>query len=160
MGWPEEEFSQLVYNANRAFELAEAAGVGLAIENADSALLDVPGVFYGMTGLMQKLNPAIGLQLDTANLFTGPVPVSAADATIFISEFSNRVVYLHLKSAQDGQPMPTLVDNPLSFSDIFTLLADHDPLYVAIELVAGPSLEETKANTQRSIEYLKKNDLM
>lgn len=158
-GWTEQEFNTLVANSNLAFEMASGAGIGLAIENADSALLGISGEYYGMTCLMEAIHPEIKLQLDTANLFTGPVSVTSDEAAGFIEQFADRVTYLHLKSAQNGQAMPYLTDNPLSFQAIFNLLAEHDPLYVAIELVSGASFEETNANMLKSLEFLRDEGL-
>jgi sugar phosphate isomerase/epimerase len=154
-GWSEDEFKRVLDKAHDAASLAARQGVSLSIENADVPLLGKPGVYRGMDDLFAKLDGSIHWQLDTANLFLGPVAVSADEAAAFIRQFGERVSYLHLKTAGPKAALPTLADNPLDFGTIFNLLAAHKRIYAAIELASDKSPEAIKENFQNGLQYLR-----
>jgi sugar phosphate isomerase/epimerase len=155
-GWSEQELNHMVETANQALQRAAEHGVGFSIENADAVLNGQGQPYHGMTELLQAIDPAVALQLDTANLFTGPDPVSPEEAEAFIRRFAARVSYLHLKSAREGVALPILDGNPLPFEQIFSLLATTGkPIYAAIELASGNApVEEIYQNIKTSRHWL------
>ncbi len=154
-GWTEAEFQRMVRIAQDALRRATAHGVGLTVEHADAALDGRGQPYYGMVELLDAIDPAITLQLDTANIFTGPVEVTPAEAEAFIREFAHRISYLHVKSARDGQALPVLDGNPLEFKKIFSLLADQAPVYAAIEFGPNASAEMVYEHLRVSLDNLK-----
>ncbi|MGE4488740.1 MAG: sugar phosphate isomerase/epimerase family protein [Kiritimatiellales bacterium] len=158
LGWDEAEFSRMVHVADRAAKTAEGLGYRLMIENAD-AVLDGSGKnCFGMMQLLDAVSPSVELQLDTANLFTGPEPVSPEQAEAFICRYADRISYVHLKSALNREAQPVLCGNPLDFRKIFDLLAENGSHpYVAIELASGnASAKQVYKNMQISREWLQK----
>lgn len=156
LGWNEAEMFRMVDRATRAAKLAASRGYRLMIENAD-AVLDGSGKgCFGMTQLLDAVSPSIELQLDTANLFTGPEPVSPEDAEAFVRRYVQRISYVHLKSARDRKAQPVLCGNPLSLDVILDLLSsDGFSPYVAIELASGDaSAEQVYKNMRISREWL------
>lgn len=154
-GWTKEEFARAVAAANEAAECAAAQGVRFAVENADVALNGRNRSYYGMAELLEATVPNVLLQLDTANLFTGSVPVTPEQAEEFIRKYASRISYLHLKSARDGKALPVLDGNPLDFKTILSVLAGHGPQYIAIELVPGGSAEQVYANMKAGLDSLR-----
>lgn len=155
-GWSEAEFRRMVQVANQAAQTASARGYRLMIENADAVLDGTAKDGFGMMQLLDAVSPSIELQLDTANLFTGPEPVSPEQAEAFIRRYAHRISYVHLKSARDRKPQKVLCGNPLAFGKIFDLLTGSHP-YVAIELTSGNiSAEQIYKNMQISRERLQK----
>jgi sugar phosphate isomerase/epimerase len=159
-GWTEQEFRHMVAVANQAVRRATEHGVGFTVENADAALDGRDRPYYGMIELMEEMASEVTLQLDTANLFTGPVPVTPEEAEAFIKRYAPRISYLHLKSARDGQALPVLDGNPLDFKTIFSILADHGPQYIAIELAPNKSAEQVFANMESGVNSLRREGLL
>jgi sugar phosphate isomerase/epimerase len=135
-GWSEVEFARMVEVAN------EGGGQ----------------TYRGMTEFLLATEPGVLLQLDTANLFTGPVEVTPEEAEAFIRRFADRISYLHIKSARDRKALPVLDGNPLPFEQIFTLLESKGKrLYAAIELASGTApVDEIYQNMKISISRLNK----
>jgi sugar phosphate isomerase/epimerase len=154
-GWTEREFQQMVAIANAAVVRAAEHGVGFTVENADAALDGRNQPYYGMIELLEAIDPAVTLQLDTANLFTGPVELSPVDAEAFIRQFAPRISYLHLKSAHNRQPLPVIDGNPLDFDTIFSLLESR-PQWVAIELAPNESADQVYAAMEAALDALAK----
>ena len=129
------------------------------IENADVVLDGRGKRCYGMVQLMEVIDPSIVLNLDTANLFTGPAPLDPQEAEAFIRTYALSVPYVHLKSARDRQAQPVLGENPLDFKTILSLLTDTGTMpYVAIELASGDaSGPEVFTHMQSSLNWLKQN---
>ncbi len=154
-GWTEREFQQMVAIANAAVVRAAEHSVGFTVENADAALDGRNQPYYGMIELLEAIDPAVTLQLDTANLFTGPVELSPADAEAFIRQFAPRISYLHLKSAHNHQALPVIDGNPLDFDTIFSLLESR-PHWVAIELAPNESADQVYAAMEAALDALAK----
>ena len=159
-GWTKEELARAVAAANEAAERAAAQGVRFAVENADVALDGRSRSYYGITELLEATAPAVLLQLDTANLFTGSVPVTPEQAEKFIKKYASRVSYLHLKSARDGKALPVLDGNPLDFKTILSILAGHGTQYIAIELAPGGNAEQVYANMKAGLDGLRAEGLL
>ncbi len=154
-GWTEAGFEHMVAVANQAMQRAAEHGVGFTVENADAALDGRGYAYYGMTELLEAIDPAITLQLDTANLFTAPVEVTPEAAIDFIQRYAARVSYLHVKSARDGQALPILDGNTLGFAAIFGLLEDYAPIYAVIELGPNAHTDGVYASMRVSLDYLR-----
>ncbi|WP_160300758.1 sugar phosphate isomerase/epimerase family protein [Kiritimatiella glycovorans] len=155
-GWSRAEFEQVLASARWAAEKAQAKGRRLMIENADVVLEGSADGVIGMRRLLDELDPAVELQLDTGNLFTGDHPASPEEAAAFIRRYADRISYLHLKSARDGEALPVLDGNPLSFEKIADLLGDRaEPVYAAMELNSGSASEEQVVeNMRHSLKHL------
>jgi len=104
--------------------------------------------------------PDVWLQLDTSNLFCLPVIPSADDAAAFIRSHAQRVAYLHLKSARDGKALTRLDGNPLPFSQVFDIVANDAPTYVAIELSGSADAAEVRAEMDASITHLSETGIL
>ncbi len=154
-GWTDDEFAAVLKQAKQAASMAAKQGVSLSIENADVALFGKSGAYRGMDDFFSQLDESILWQLDTANLFLGPVAVSPNQAAAFIQRFASRVSYLHLKTAGAKTALPILADNPLAFGSILNLLAEHKRLYVVIELASDESPAAIKTNFQNGLLYLR-----
>jgi sugar phosphate isomerase/epimerase len=155
-GWSADELRRMVQVADQAGKAAAARGYRLMIENAD-AVLDGNGKgCFGMIQLLDAVSPDVELQLDTANLFTGPEAVSPEAAVEFIRRYAPRISYVHLKSARHRKPQPVLCGNPLEFETVWSLLsADGSPPYVAVELASGDaSINRIYMNMKASREWL------
>lgn len=161
-GWSEDEFNRAVAVANQAARRAKTIGYRLMVENADVVLDGSGKGCRGMVQLVEAMDPSIFLQLDTANLFTGPVPLAPQEAEAFIRTYARRIPYVHLKSARDRQAQPVLGGNPLGFKTILSLLTDTGTVpYVAIELASGEaSGPEVFNNMQASLNWLKQNQFI
>ena len=157
-GWSEVEFARMVEVANEGARRAAEAGLRFTVENADGALDGRGQTYRGMTEFLLATEPGVLLQLDTANLFTGPVEVTPEEAEAFIRRFADRISYLHIKSARDRKALPVLDGNPLPFEQIFTLLESKGKrLYAAIELASGTApVDEIYQNMKISISRLNK----
>jgi sugar phosphate isomerase/epimerase len=132
----------------------------LTVENADTDIDGSGKNYYGYLQFIEQADPDITLQLDVANLFTGPVPVEASDAESFIRKCSSRISYLHLKSARDGEPLTTLNGNPLDFKKIISIIHEAGVEYIAIELLTDKSEEQVFDNMSTSIDYLERESII
>jgi sugar phosphate isomerase/epimerase len=159
-GWSDAELAKMVEVANEGARRAAAMGLRFAVENADAALDGRGKNYRGMTEFLSATDPAVLLQLDTANLFTGPVGTTPAAAADFIRTFAARVAYVHLKSARAGQPLPMIAGNPLGFSDVLRLLAPHGAPPVVLELAPAEDAEAVHRHTRLSLDNLLADGLL
>jgi len=159
-GWTEEEFTRLVETANKASAIAREKGLQLTVENADTDIDGSGKSYYGFLQFIEQTNQEVTLQLDVANLFTGPLPVNAWQAESFIRKCSSRISYLHLKSARDGEPLTVLDGNPLDFKTILSIIHEAGVRYIAIELLTDTSEEKVFENMSSSIDYLEKEGII
>lgn len=153
-GWNDEEFERMVEVANEAARRAGEAGLKLAVENANVTLTKRGANARGMTEFLLATDPDVLLQLDTANLFTGPVKVTPQEAVKFLRAFAKRVGYLHLKSARGGQPLAWLDGNPLPFREILAIVGHGRVLPIALELAPAENEAAVRHNTVISIQHL------
>lgn len=161
LGWSEIEFKDAVDMANQASGLAAGARFHLMIENADVVLDGKKHGCFGLAELLDTVSPKIELQLDTANLFTGPVEVSPEEAEAFIRKYASRISYAHFKSAKDMTAQPVLNGNLLGFETILDILDQPaKPLYAAIELASKTDDPEVVyKNMKDSLNWLKEKGL-
>jgi sugar phosphate isomerase/epimerase len=153
-GWNDAEFAQMIEVANEGARRAAATGLRFAVENADAALDGRGQDYRGMTEFLSTTEPRVLLQLDTANLFTGPVETTPEAAADFIRTFAGRVAYVHLKSARDGKPMPVIANNPLRFGEILKSLSAHGAPPVVLELASAETAHAAAENIRQSLENL------
>jgi sugar phosphate isomerase/epimerase len=153
-GWSDAEFAKMIEVANEGARRAAAMGLRFAVENADAALDGRGKNYRGMTEFLSATDPGVLLQLDTANLFTGPVEMTPAAAADFIRTFADRVAYVHLKSAREGKPMPVVADNPLGFGEIVTMLVARNSPPVVLELAPAETAEAAGQNIRESLKNL------
>jgi sugar phosphate isomerase/epimerase len=160
LGWTEEDFTRLVETANKASAIALEKGVQLTVENADTDIDGSGKPYYGFLQFLEQTDPEVTLQLDVANLFTGPVPVNAWQAESFIRKCGSRISYLHLKSARDGEPLTILDGNPLDFKTILSTIHEAGIKHIALELLTDTNEEKVFENMSSSIDYLKKEGII
>lgn len=153
-GWSEAEFARMVEVANEGARRAAEAGLRFAVENANGALDGRGQTYRGMTEFLFATNPGVLLQLDTANLFTGPVEVTPEAAAEFIRTFAPRIAYVHLKSAQDRKPLPKIEGNPLGFREILEVISVHGAPPVVFEFAPAEDADTVRRNTAESIQSL------
>lgn len=159
-GWNEAEFARMIEVANEGARRAAATGLRFAVENADAALDGRGKDYRGMTEFLSATDPRVLLQLDTANLFTGPVETTPEAAADFIRAFAGRVAYVHLKSARDGKPTPVIADNPLQFGEILKILGAHGAPPVVLELASAETAHAADENIRQSLENLVASGLL
>jgi sugar phosphate isomerase/epimerase len=158
--WTATEFSQLVQNLNQAGNTAATFGYTLYIENAFEGLKGDGVNTFGMADLLgpKGVNSNVGFQLDTGNFFcVSRAENSPSDVKAFFEENVKRMGYTHLKTSIDKKTGLVLNGNEVPFETFFTSLAKNGKVYVAFELANADTLENTKINHQKSIDYLLKN---
>jgi sugar phosphate isomerase/epimerase len=158
--WTAAEFWQLVKNLNQAGNTAATFGYTLYIENAFEGLKGDGVNTFGMADLLgpKGVNSNVGFQLDTGNFFcVSRAENSPSDVKAFFEENVKRMGYTHLKTSIDKKTGLVLNGNEVPFETFFTSLAKNGKVYVAFELANADTLENTKINHQKSIEYLLKN---
>jgi sugar phosphate isomerase/epimerase len=158
--WTAAEFSQLVQNLNQAGNTAATFGYTLCIENAFEGLKGDGVNTFGMADLLgpKGVNCNVGFQLDTGNFFcVSRAENSPNDVKAFFEENVKRMGYTHLKTSIDKKTGQVLNGNEVPFETFFTSLAKNGKVYVAFELANADTLENTKINHQKSIDYLLKN---
>jgi sugar phosphate isomerase/epimerase len=153
-GWSEVEFARMVEVANEGARRAAEAGLRFTVENADGALDGRGQTYRGMTEFLLATEPGVLLQLDTANLFTGPVEVTPEAAEEFTRAFARRIAYVHLKSAKDGKPLSRIEGNPLGFCEILKVITVHGSPPVVFELAPAEDDVAVRRNTVESIKGL------
>jgi sugar phosphate isomerase/epimerase len=148
----EAEFQKAVDTTNRAAKGVKDVGLHLIVEDA---FLPVLGP-YGFEAFADATDKAVGLQLDTANMFcVSRVRTDPKEAERVMRKIAPRLYYTHLKASVNGVCQPVLTDSELDFGVIFEILGKNKKNYIGIELVGVKTVEETKANFVKSLEYLK-----
>jgi len=155
-GWTREELEYMAALADSCASAAKGQGIQFIVENiiepwfgrGDDMGLDN---FFSSTSL-------IGLQLDTANPFL-PACRRVADpeeVAEHLRSLKGRWFTTHLKSGAEDTFQPVLMDNPLPYETVFSLMAENDVPYAALELLAVDSKEECFENHRKSVAYLSK----
>jgi sugar phosphate isomerase/epimerase len=152
MAWTEEEFKAALKTHNDAAKGIKDVGLQLVVENAN---LPVLGPF-GFEAFMTATDKAVGYQLDTANMFcVSKVRTDPKEAERVLRKFASRIFYSHLKSSANGVCQPVLGDNELDIGTILSILAQNKKPYIALELAQAATVDEQKANLEKSLAYLK-----
>lgn len=157
LGLDSAEFKEIIDIANKAAGIAKENGLQLVVENGAEAFFSDNETYFGTNEFFQKVNSNVGWQFDTGNPFSGSRVKPSSDMVkqYLMSNIKN-LYYIHLKSAQNGQALPSLMDNELGFDVIFSTLSENDIPYVAIELLAIDNKESVYKNHEKSIQYLKR----
>ena len=151
VAWTEAEFKKALETQNNAAKALKEMGLQLMIENANVPLVGQ----FSLDELLTAADPAVGYQLDTANMFAvARTKADPKDAEAFLKKHIGRLQYTHLKSSVNNAQNPVLADNPLPFETVFQLLAENKKPYIAIELGQVESCDDQKANLEKSLEYL------
>lgn len=150
--WTADEFKKALDTQNKAARMLDKKGMHLMVENAFLSLFGP----FSLDEFFSAADPAIGFQLDTANLFAvARIKPEPKDAEAFLKKHIKRVRYTHLKSSVNKVQHPVLADNPLPFATVFQLLAEHKKPYIAIELGMVDRCDLQQANLEKSLDYLK-----
>jgi len=157
--WTLKELHKLVAKANQAANQSKALGLKYATENAFEVIRGDGITSFGITEFFANVNPNVGLQFDTGNLFcVSRVLTKPEDARAFLEKYMSKLVYIHLKtSSKEHKAQPVLAENELDFGIIFALMTKYKVPYVAIEIVQAATFEECSDNHKKSVEYLMKN---
>ena len=156
-GWSEEEMNDIIERIHKAYESAKKKGLQLIIENGMEALFGDGSTFRGLSDLFKQINPAVGWQFDCANPFSVTrIDHTPMEVKNFLECNIDRLYYMHLKSSQNRQAQPVLMENPLAFDEIFSILSTHNKPYIAIELVAEKTEDQVFHNLAESAVYLTK----
>jgi sugar phosphate isomerase/epimerase len=152
---------QIVSYADSAAAMARANDLNFVIENGTEPLYGKEGEYYGLADVLERTDDQVGWLFDTANPFSvSRTPSSPMSVLAFLEDYLDNLFYIHLKSAENGNPQPVLMDNPLAFEKVFEIINKGKITYVAIELQAVDDEKRAYANMEESIEFLRKNGLL
>jgi sugar phosphate isomerase/epimerase len=151
--WTEDEFKKAVDTTNKAAKGIKGVKLNLVVEHANLPILGP----YGFEAFVDATDKkVVGLQLDTGNMFcVSRGPADAVEVERMIRKVAPRLYYTHLKASVKGVCQTVLTDSELDFGVIFEILAKNKKNYIGIELVGAKTVEETRANFVKSLEYLK-----
>ncbi len=157
--WTLSELFKAVRIANRAANLARAAGLKYVVENSAHALKGDGITGFGLTEFAANVNSNLFFQCDVANFFTASrVVPKPEEAKAFMEKYAGRMPYIHVKtSTPEHKVSPVLGPNELDFDTVFALLAKNKIRYAAVELTQPNTYEECAGNLKKSFEYLVKN---
>jgi sugar phosphate isomerase/epimerase len=157
--WTLSELFKAVRIANRAANLARAAGLKYVVENSAHALKGDGITGFGLTEFAANVNSNQFFQCDVANFFAvSRVVPKPEEAKAFMEKYAGRMPYIHIKtSTPEHKVPPVLGPNELDFDTVFALLTKNKIRYAAVELTQPNTYEECAGNLQKSFEYLMKN---
>ncbi len=157
--WNLTELYRAVQLANRAANIARAAGLKYVVENAFEALKGDGMTGFGLSEFFANVNSNLFLQCDTANFFaTSRVVTKPEEAKAFMEKYASRMPYIHVKaSSSEHKVLPVLAQNELDFDTVFSILIKNKVRYAAVELTQPDTFEACADNLEKSIEYLVKN---
>jgi sugar phosphate isomerase/epimerase len=157
--WNLTELYKAVRVANRAANMARAAGLKYVVENAFESLKGDGVTGFGLTEFAANVNSNQYFQCDTANFFAvSRVVTKPEDAKAFLEKYGSRMPYIHVKaSSSEHKVLPVLAQNELDFDTIFSILVKNKVRYAAIELTQPDTFEACANNLKKSFEYLVKN---
>jgi sugar phosphate isomerase/epimerase len=159
-GWTAGELEQITALADSCARAAEDHEVRLILENIIEPWFGA-GENKGLDDFFAATS-VVGLQFDTANPFL-PSCRGQADpraVTEYLSTIPDRWVTTHLKCGAEGTFQPTLMDNPLPYSNVLELMSENRVIWAALELLGVENKEECKENHRKSLNYLKENNLL
>jgi sugar phosphate isomerase/epimerase len=158
--WNAEEFATLVQNINQAGNTAKLFGYTMSVENTFEGVKGDGSTTFGIADLFgpNGVNSNVALQVDTGNFFcVSRENNSPSDVRAFMEAVGKKVLYSHLKTSVDRKTGKILNGNDVPFDFFFDLYAKYGNVYVTLELANGDTLENTKTNHQKSVDYLIKN---
>jgi sugar phosphate isomerase/epimerase len=157
--WTLSELFKAVRIANRAANLARAAGLKYVVENSAHALKGDGITGFGLTEFAANVNSNQFFQCDVANFFAvSRVVPKPEEAKAFMEKYAGRMPYIHIKTSTPEHKVPPILGpNELDFDTVFALLTKNKIRYAAVELTQPNTYEECAGNLQKSFEYLMKN---
>jgi len=157
--WTLDELYKIVKTANRAGNMAKAAGLQYVAEHAMEVLKGDGMANFGFTEFLANVNSNVKWQMDIANFFAvSRVVTKPEDAKAFLEKNVGRLGYSHLKSSSpDHKTTDVLQENELPIAPVLEILAKNKVNYIAIELTQKKGFDECAANLMKSIDFLKKN---
>jgi sugar phosphate isomerase/epimerase len=157
--WNLTELYKAVQVANRAANMARAAGLKYVVENAFEALKGDGVTGFGLSEFFANVNSNMFLQCDTANFFAvSRVVTKPEEAKAFMEKYASRIPYIHAKaSSPEHKVLPILAQNELDFDTVFSIMTKNKIRYAAIELTQPDTFEACAGNLKKSFEYLVKN---
>jgi sugar phosphate isomerase/epimerase len=157
--WKLAELYKAVQVANRAANMARAAGLKYVVENSFEALKGDGVTGFGLTEFAANVNSNQYFQCDVANFFAvSRVVTKPEEAKAFMEKYASRIPYIHVKtSTSEHKVPPVLGPNELDFDTVFALLAKNKIRYAAIELTQPDTFEACANNLKKSFEYLVNN---
>jgi sugar phosphate isomerase/epimerase len=157
--WTLFELCKGVRIANRAANLARAAGLKYVVENSAHALKGDGVAGFGLTEFAANVNSNLFFQCDVANFFSvSRVVAKPEEAKAFMEKYAGRMPYIHIKtSSPEHKTLPVLGPNELDFNTVFEILTRNKIRYAAVELTQPKTYDECAGNLKKSFEYLVKN---
>jgi sugar phosphate isomerase/epimerase len=157
--WTLSELFKAVRIANRAANLARAAGLKYVVENSAHALKGDGITGFGLTEFAANVNSNQFFQCDVANFFAvSRVVPKPEEAKAFMEKYAGRMPYIHIKtSSPEHKVLPVLAANELDFDTVFALLTKNKIRYAAVELTQPDTFDECANNLKKSFDYLVKN---
>jgi len=157
--WTLSELFKAVQIANRAANLARAAGLKYVVENSIHALKGDGITGFGLTEFAANVNSNQFFQCDVGNFFAvSRVVAKPEEVKAFMEKYAGRMPYIHIKtSTPEHKVLPILGPNELDFDTVFALLTKNKIRYAAVELTQPDTYEECAGNLKKSFEYLVKN---
>ncbi len=154
--WTLSELFKAVKIANRAANLARAAGLKYVVENSFQALKGDGITGFGMTEFAANVNSNLFFQADVANFFAvSRVVAKPEEVKAFMEKYAGRMPYIHIKaSSSEHKVLPVLAQNELDFDTVFSILTKNKVRYAAIELTQPDTFEACANNLKKSFEYL------
>jgi sugar phosphate isomerase/epimerase len=159
VAWNLDELYKIVKTANRAGNMAKAAGLQYVAEHAMEVLKGDGMTNFGFTEFLANVNSNVKWQMDIANFFAvSRVVTKPEDAKAFLEKNVGRLGYTHLKSSSpDHKTTDILQENELPIAPVLEILSKNKVNYIAIELTQKKGFDECAANLMKSIDFLKKN---
>jgi sugar phosphate isomerase/epimerase len=153
-GWSAAELDYLTELADSCALRAKEKGIQFILENIIEPWFGEEGA-YGLSDFYDRTT-TVGLQFDAANPFLPSCrgvadPDAVAEHLVTISD---RWVTTHLKCGANGTFQPVLMENPLGYAKVFSIMSEKGVQYAALELLAVEGKEECFTNHEKSIEYL------
>jgi len=161
-GWTKEELDQIVEIADNCGKLASEHNIKFIVENANEAFFGKGTLYYGFADFFDRTNNLVGLQFDTSNPFQNISRAKSDPDQVekYLATIADRWVTTHLKSGKDGVFQPVLMDNPLEFRKVLSLMNANNIPYVAFELASVSDKKGCFDNHSKSIDYLVEKGLM
>ena len=142
--------------------VASASGVLRARENAREPLYGGEG-FFGMADLISGAKPGdIGLTFDPANATTTSLcksPSGEEEVLRFVDEFAPRVFITHYKTTKAGVVEAAIGDADVDNGKLLQTLSGPYRGVLCVEIPGSPTLKETAASVQTSLDYLRAKGL-
>jgi sugar phosphate isomerase/epimerase len=157
--WTLSELFKAVKIANRAANLARAAGLKYVVENSLHVLKGDGITGFGLTEFVANVNSNQFFQFDVGNFFAvSRVVPKPEEVKAFMEKYAARTPYIHVKTSTPEHKVPPILGpNELDFDTVFEFLTRNKIRYAAVELTQPDTYEECAGNLKKSFDYLVKN---